>query len=183
MAKLKWTKKHKEIAALVAQGQRYSEIVKAGYSGNMTARVQRALKEGDEPPAAKTAANNPTLYRQPKTMVRDRVVDAVELGALLAIPEDWRLNQHDVYLLLDTYYLTKQEISYEGTIGEFMGLLCRVYRHAMQYTEMPEVGPVLLLETSEEGDNGREEDGEGRGSGEEGVSDDSTESWTDKLLV
>ena len=180
--KLTWTQKQREVAALAGQGKKLIDIVNSGYTRHMTSKVLNAIKAGDVPDAgspqtkpAVTPGAGATLYRQSTTKVRDRVVDATELGVLLAIPEDWRISQHDTYLLLDTYYLTKEEINYEGSMGEFLGLMCRVFRHGMRYARLPEAGPVAVIESIKEEPDGREEDGEGAGSSGQGIPDDGAE--------
>ena len=139
---MKWTKAQKEVAALVQQGRSFSEIVESGYSKHMVSRVMAALKAGESP---QSPASGKTASAQ----------TGVAVGSLVIQPEDWRISQHGAYLLLDTYYLTKQDIGYEGSIGEFICDICQFYRQMTHYVELQEVGPALI-----------EEGGDGESSGE-----------------
>lgn len=41
-----WTEKQRQVAELLAQGQTYAQLVKAGYNDTLITRVRKALKEG-----------------------------------------------------------------------------------------------------------------------------------------
>jgi hypothetical protein len=46
---LDWTEKQREVAALLASGKSFMEVVNAGYSLSMVHRVSHALNEGQKP--------------------------------------------------------------------------------------------------------------------------------------
>ena len=48
---IRWTQKQREVARLFQGGQSFTEIVKAGYSKDMTSRVMNELKAGGGPPS------------------------------------------------------------------------------------------------------------------------------------
>jgi len=164
---------------LINRGFAHKDIVSSGYSNNAVSRVKKALREGDLPdsmdisplaPHGGKKAKTSLSPRTPVTIVKDRVVEEVVLGSILSIPEDWRLTQHGTYLLLDTFHLTKQEINYAGSMGEFIEILCEIYRQLMRYPDLPSAGPSLqplpMLGdlTKEETDGRREEGSNGPGS-------------------
>jgi len=53
LKEITWTKKRKKVAALAAEGKTFMEIVAKGYSKDMTHKVLKALKAGQEPPQPK----------------------------------------------------------------------------------------------------------------------------------
>jgi len=165
---LRWTDSQKAIAQYISEGKGFTELTQMGYSKALVSKVLNAVKTGSVPPdkpAKTTKTTTSQAYQQSATRVRDRVVDAVELGTILSMPEDWRLTQHDTFLLLDTFYLAKEELGIGGTMGQFIALICKAFRAMMHYPSMTEVGPTLLLTQQEESDNGRGEealDGAGR---------------------
>lgn len=95
------------------------------------------------------------------------ISEPVTIGAIQVLPEDWRISQHGYFLIMDTFYLTKEEIGYDGTIGKFIVDVFRFYRQFMQYAALREVGPGIIeqpvKEVSDNG-NGRGEEAD-RGAG------------------
>lgn len=168
---LKWTSKQKEIAALAEQGKGSAEIIATGYTSSQVFAVLKALKERgtkEERTEDKKKTATPKVSTPPKdkpdsiyqTRYKIDTSELATLGVIQAIPEDWRINQHGVFLMLDTYYLTKEEMGYEGSMGQFLVDVFRFYRLFMQYATLPEVGPVLLTE-KEVSDDGRGEEASG----------------------
>ena len=46
------------------------------------------------------------------------------------------MNQYRAILILDTYNKAKRDISYGGTIGEFLCDICEFYRRVLNYKEV-----------------------------------------------
>lgn len=205
---LKWTESQMEAAELFRQGLTFDEVVAAGVSKTMASRVQMALSKNKLPPQwqegspqagleekpqkTTTGTHPPAKHPTPKprsegppagafeTKWRIDTAEPLTLGAIQVLPEDWRITQHGYLLIVDTYYLTKEKIGYDGTIGQFMVDVLRFYRHCLQFPVLPEVGPGLIQQpVMEVPDNGRtaEEADNGAGVCEEGGADFDEPEW------
>jgi len=60
----------------------------------------------------------------------------IEAGKITITPENWGMTQHGAILILDTYNKAKRDISYGGTIGEFLCDICEFYRRVLNYKEV-----------------------------------------------
>ena len=115
-----------------------------------------------------------------QTKWRIDTAEPLTIGAIQVLPEDWRITQHGYLLIVDTYYLTKEKIGYDGTIGQFMVDVLRFYRQCLQFPMLPEVGPGLIQQPAMEvPNNGRpgEETYDGADLDEQGGGDDLDPEW------
>jgi len=186
---MRWTPLQQEVAGLARQGKGSIELRQLGYGKATVSRVLNALRKAGElvsPPSSPPASRHestPPQKEEPspnpdlQTRYRIGTSEPVSVGELQVMPEDWRISQHGIFLLLDTFYLSKEEVGYTGTMGQFLVDVFRFYRHLMQFASLPNVGPALPVQTIEEGSNngrGKEISG-GGGVHEKGGSADDEE--------
>ena len=177
---LQWTEAQKATAALYSQGKSFDEVVATGITKNMAQRVRVALDKGQKPEGWVEGVPQQALEVRPTTAPREApkkpeatpqgppqsafqmkyridTTEPVTIGAIQVLPEDWRISQHGTFLILDTFYLTKEELGYDGSIGEFMVDIFRFYRQFMQYAVLRDVGPQFAQQGAKEvSDNGNE---------------------------
>jgi hypothetical protein len=133
---IKWTDKQQKVNALLDQGKTRQEILQAGYAKTTIDDVIAARKskrkeggEGGNPPPP------PSLL--PGDRLKPQVLDLVQVGGLFIEPANWRINQHGVYLIMDTHERAKEVFSYEGTLGEFLCDCVQAMRNFMGVNLMP----------------------------------------------
>lgn len=184
---LQWTEPQREIATLARDGKGFQEIVDQGFTNSMTDKVLRGLKRGEHPPdwpgpitvthhepadSTETRPQQPKKQPPPsgsiepadhifKTRYRIDTDQPIAVGEIQVLPEDWRITQYGLFLILQTFYETKEEIGYDGSIGQFIVDVFRFYRRIMRYMELREVGPPLKEVTHGNG-RGEEADTGGR---------------------
>lgn len=197
----RWTPLQREVADLYLKGRTFTELVESGYTTHMVSKVTNAIKRGDTPSekdqrgrkgqaaafkavtvqtsrteAPASAPVRPVTVHSPSTIVRGRVVDAVPIGSLLIIPEDTYITQHGWFLLHDTYKLSQQQLSYGGSMGDFIVDLCQLFRELVSFPEIPFVFEEKIKEVvSDDGqstDNGSSLPEGGGGEGDEGGLED-----------
>lgn len=152
--KLKWTELQRELAAKVAEGKTFDELVQAGYTKSLVSKVLNAIKTGQKP---SEEAELGTENREPTPEAPQKFGGrVVEVGKITISPENWGMTQYGAILILDTYNKAKRDISYGGTIGEFLCDICEFYRRILNYKEVEYARP-----TSEGGGGTEENGGEG----------------------
>jgi hypothetical protein len=144
-----WTDKQKQVRAMLEQGATTKDVLAAGHSKATLSRVRDALEKERKQAEAE---RKPSPQVDAGTKIRARTLDAIEIGALIIEPADWRINQYGAFLILTTYEIAKQQHGYEGTVGEFICDSIQVLRQIMGLEMM------AFEYLVKEGGNGREED-------------------------
>jgi len=146
-----------------AKGAAGESIEQAPREPSDPARKSASPKKAPTRPAPKGYTGPPDSAYE--TRYRIDTSQPVTVGQLQVLPEDWRISQYGVFLILDTFHRTKEEIGYDGSIGRFILDVFRFYRMFMQYAALPEVGPDVEdytpKEVSDNGD-GRGEEADSR---------------------
>lgn len=169
---LQWTPPQKEIVRLHEQGKGFEDIVAAGYTNSMVSKVLRGVKGGQHPkdwvqppPGEKPKTQPETKKEQPpvvplgpppgafQTHYKIDSSQPISVGEIQVLPEDWRITQHGYFTILETFYQTKGELGYDGTIGQFMVDVFRFFRAFMRYAPLPDVGPGLIEVAPKEASN------------------------------
>lgn len=148
-----WTPRQQEIAAMLREGKPQKDIIAAGYGKTNISKVRTALRaEQQKEEEAKKAKETPGGAGLPgsahETRIRPRTLEALEVGALIIEPADWRINQYGGFLIMNTYEMARQRYGYEGTVGEFICDAIQTLRTIMGM----EIMPFQYLQ--EVGDNG-----------------------------
>lgn len=159
MKNIRWTDKQKEVAALLDQGKTRKEIMEAGYSRGIVDHVLPIWKALNKKVPKKEVSSTVT---KPMDVIRQPVLDLVQVGGLYIEPANWRINQEGVYLIMNTHKKAKEMFGYEGSLGEFICDCVQAMRDLMGVDLMA----FDYYLTLKEGDNGRgNEEGQGSGAG------------------
>lgn len=134
--------KKEQVFKLFAEGKRPSdpEVKAVGLKSRSIYTYFTNWKKG----SGTTTEEDDTTIQEPPVAIKGR---AVEVGKITITPENWGMTQHGAILILDTYNKAKRDISYGGTIGEFLCDVCEFYRRVLNYKEVEYAG--------REGDGGR----------------------------
>jgi hypothetical protein len=57
----------------------------------------------------------------------------ITVGRITITPENWGMTQEGAILIIDTFNKAKKDIGYDGTIGEFICDVMKVYRRIQNY--------------------------------------------------
>lgn len=154
-APLIWTRKQREIYNLLAAGMRPVDIRRKGYSRSSVDRVVREIANGRKPDGPlpppppetkpveqprsdpKPAASSSPPHAPSTQKIRFRTQDALEIGGVFIVPEDWHINQYGGLLIVDTYNRAREKYGYEGSVGDFICDACQVLRRVMGAELMP----------------------------------------------
>jgi len=154
--KLQWTNIQREIASKIMEGLNFEGLVNAGYTRSLVSKIMRAVKAGQRPPAPKVEGEKEEPKgekREPDPSKGSTSTTPIIVGKITITPENWGMTQYGAILILDTYNKAKRDISYGGTIGDFICDICEFYRRILNYTE------VEYGRQTGDGGGGIEEDG------------------------
>jgi len=179
----------KTMASRVQKALSKDKLPPQWQEGSPQAVLEKTPPDGHHDASTRTRQQPPSAKRPPssggppaaafETRYRIDTSEPIAIGAIQVLPEDWRITQHGYLLIVDTYYLTKEELGYDGTIGQFMVDVFRFYRQLMQYAWLQEVGPSLIeqpiMEVSDNGRTGEEADHGAGVSEQSGPGDDEEE--------